>query len=410
MATISLLEAFNEFQDIKGIDKETLMELLDEIFKGVLEKKYGDASNFYFAVNPETGDIELWRNRIIVPDGELEDPNTQIELKDALRIEPDFMIGEEVTEPYGIENFSRREIQTILQMMKARITEFENQVTFDKYNDQIGELVVGEVHQVLKNEIIVVDEDGIELVLTKDQMIPGDHYKKGDTIRASIYKIENRAGSPYIYLSRTSIEFLARLMEQEVPEIADGLITIRKIARIPGVRAKVAVESYDDRIDPVGACVGVKGSRIFPVIQELRNENIDVINFSNNPKLFIQRALAPAKITDIQLEGDKAIVIVKPDQISFAIGKNGQNIELASRITGYDIEVYRELEEGEEEDIDIQEFSDVIDQWIINQLKAIGCDTAKKVLSYSVKDLADLADFEEETVEEIQKIIRAEFE
>ncbi|HOY91154.1 MAG TPA: NusA N-terminal domain-containing protein, partial [Bacteroidales bacterium] len=247
MATISLLEAFNEFQDIKGIDKETLMELLDEIFKGVLEKKYGDASNFYFAVNPETGDIELWRNRIIVPDGELEDPNTQIELKDALRIEPDFMIGEEVTEPYGIENFSRREIQTILQMMKARITEFENQVTFDKYNDQIGELVVGEVHQVLKNEIIVVDEDGIELVLTKDQMIPGDHYKKGDTIRASIYKIENRAGSPYIYLSRTSTEFLARLMEQEVPEIADGLITIRKIARIPGVRAKVAVESYDDR-------------------------------------------------------------------------------------------------------------------------------------------------------------------
>jgi N utilization substance protein A len=241
-------------------------------------------------------------------------------------------------------------------------------------------------------------------------MIPGDHYKKGDTIRASIYKIENRAGSPYIYLSRTSTEFLARLMEQEVPEIADGLITIRKIARIPGVRAKVAVESYDDRIDPVGACVGVKGSRIFPVIQELRNENIDVINFSNNPKLFIQRALAPAKITDIQLEGDKAIVIVKPDQISFAIGKNGQNIELASRITGYDIEVYRELEEGEEEDIDIQEFSDVIDQWIINQLKAIGCDTAKKVLSYSVKDLADLADFEEETVEEIQKIIRAEFE
>ncbi|HPZ36075.1 MAG TPA: transcription termination factor NusA [Bacteroidales bacterium] len=410
MATISLLEAFNEFQDIKGIDKETLMELLDEIFKGILEKKYGDTSNFYFAVNPETGDIELWRNRVIVPDGKLEDPNTQIELKDALRIEPDFMIGEEVTEPYGIENFSRREIQTILQMMKARITEFENQVTFDKYNDQIGELVVGEVHQVLKNEIIVVDEDGIELILTKDQMIPRDHYKKGDTIRASIYKIENRAGSPYIYLSRTSTEFLAHLMEQEVPEIADGLITIRKIARIPGVRAKVAVESYDDRIDPVGACVGIKGSRIFPVIQELRNENIDVINFSNNPKLFIQRALAPAKITDIQLEDEKAIVIVKPDQISFAIGKNGQNIELASRITGYDIEVYRELEEGEEEDIDIQEFSDVIDQWIINQLKTIGCDTAKKVLSYSVKDLADLADFEEETVEEIQKIIRAEFE
>jgi N utilization substance protein A len=410
MATISLLEAFNEFQDIKGIDKETLMELLDEIFKGILEKKYGDASNFYFAVNPETGDIELWRNRVIVPDGKLEDFNTQIELKDALRIEPDFMIGEEVTEPYGIENFSRREIQTILQMIKARITEFENQVTFDKYNDQIGELVVGEVHQVLKNEIIVVDEDGIELILTKDQMIPRDHYKKGDTIRASIYKIENRAGSPYIYLSRTSTDFLARLMEQEVPEIADGLITIRKIARIPGVRAKVAVESYDDRIDPVGACVGVKGSRIFPVIQELRNENIDVINFSNNPKLFIQRALAPAKLTDIQLEDNKAIVIVKPDLISFAIGKNGQNIELASRITGYDIEVYRELEEGEEEDIDIQEFSDVIDQWIINQLKTIGCDTAKKVLSYSVKDLADLADFEEETVEEIQKIIRAEFE
>ncbi|MDD2593917.1 MAG: transcription termination factor NusA, partial [Bacteroidales bacterium] len=371
MATVSLLEAFNEFQDIKGVDKETLMELLGDIFKDILEKKYGDASNFYFAINPETGDIELWRNRIIVPDGQLEDYNTQIELKDALKIEPDFMIGEEVTEPYGIENFTRREIQTILQMIKQHISEFENQVTFEKYNDQIGELVIGEVHQVLKNEIIVIDEDDIELILTKDQMIPGDHYKKGDTIRATVYKIENRGGTPYIYLSRTSNDFLARLMEQEVPEISDGLITIRKIARIPGVRAKVAVESYDDRIDPVGACVGVKGSRIYPVIQELRNENIDIINFSNNPKVFIQRALAPAKISDIQIEDNKAMVVVKPDQISYAIGKNGQNIELASRITGYDIEVYRELVEGEEEDIDIQEFSDVIDQWIIDQLKAI---------------------------------------
>lgn len=411
MDNINLVETFSEFKEFKNIDRETMMRIIEDVFHSMLTKKYGEDSNFDVIVNIDRGDLEIWHNREIVEDGQVEDPNTQIAFSDAIKIEPDFEVGEEVSEQIFLSDFGRREILSVRQNLVARIMDYEKDNVFKKYKEKVGEVVTGEVYQVWKKEILVLDDEEIELILPKSEQIPSDYFKKGDTIRAVVSKVDMRNSNPVIILSRTSPVFLERLFEQEVPEIYDGLITIKKIVRQPGERAKVAVESYDDRIDPVGACVGMKGSRIHGIVRELRNENIDVINYTTNTSLYIQRALSPAKISSITLdeENHRADVYMKPDQVSLAIGKGGFNIRLAGQLTGYEIDVYRDTD-TDAEDVALEDFSDEIDQWIIDELKNIGCDTAKSVLELDMEELVNRTDLEEETIREVIKILKSEFE
>ncbi len=407
-----LVDSFSEFKEFKNIDRATLMRVLEEVFRNMLKKRYGDDSNFDIIINTDQGDLEIYRNRLIVDDGEVEDENLQISISDARKIEPDYEIGEEAIDQVPMDFFGRRNILAARQTLMTKVLELEKDELFRKYSDRIGEIVTGEVYQIWKKEIMVLDDEGNELILPKNEMIPADFYKKGEALKAIVHEVSMINGSPKIILSRTSPVFLEKLMELEVPEILDGLITIKKIVREPGERAKIAVESYDDRIDPVGACVGMKGSRIHGIVRELRNENIDVINFTTNISLFIQRALNPAKISSITLDetNRKANVFLSPDQVSLAIGKGGFNIRLASRLVGYDIEVYREDAGADDSDIDLDEFADEIDSWIIDELKSIGLDTAKSVLEVSNDDLVNRTELEEETVIEIKKILQAEFE
>lgn len=406
-----MVESFSEFKEFKNIDRSTMMLILEEVFRNMLLKKYGSADNFDIIVNIDKGDLEVWRKSVIVEDGAVTDPNSEIEYSEAIKIEPDFEIGEEVSEPVKMSDFGRREILSIRQNLASKILELEKDSVYKKYQDKVGELITAEVYQVWKKELLAMDDEGIELILPKTEQIPSDFYRKGDTVRAVVDRVEIKNNNPLIILSRTSNAFLERLFEQEVPEVHDGLITIRHIVRAPGERAKVAVESYDDRIDPVGACVGMKGSRIHGIVRELRNENIDVINFTNNPTLYISRALSPAKINSITLDEatKRAEVFLKPDQVSLAIGKGGYNIKLAGSLTGYEIDVYRDTD-LDSEDVDIQEFSDEIEQWIIDQFKAVGLDTAKSILNQSLKDLIKRVDLEEETIAEVIRILKAEFE
>ncbi|NLN74463.1 MAG: transcription termination/antitermination protein NusA [Bacteroidales bacterium] len=408
---INLIESFAEFKEFKNVDRESLMNILQETFKHMLARKYGPEATVEVVVNIDKGDLEIYRYLEIVNDDELEDENTQIALSEAVKSEPDFEVGEEFIEKIGLSHFGRREILALRQNLITKVLEFEKSLVYEKYRDRVGEIVTGEVYQSSRREIIVLDEEGIELSLPRNEQIPSDFYKKGDSIRAVVSRVEMANGKLYINLSRTSPVFLERLFEQEIPEIYDGLITIKNIVRIPGERAKVAVESYDDRIDPVGACVGMKGSRIHGIVRELRNENIDVVNYTTNIKLYITRALNPAKITNIEIdeEKQKAEVTMKADQVSLAIGKGGYNIKLAGRLTEYEIEVYRDSV-VDDEDVDLNEFNDEIDQWIIDVLKSIGCDTAKSVLELPVDELIKLSDLEEETIHEIIRIIQAEFE
>ena len=390
-----------------------MMHILEDVFNAMLTKKYGSDEYFDIIVNIDKGDLEVYHNRIVVNDGEVEDPLREISYSDAIKIEPDFEVGDEVAEVLDIHDFGRREILAIRQNLQTKIMEYEKENIFLKYKDKVGEIITAEVYQVWRKEILIVDEDGIELTLPKAEQIPSDNYKKGDTIRAIVKTVENKNGSPVIVLSRTSEIFLQRLFEMEVPEVYDGLITIRKIVREPGQRAKIAVESYDDRIDPVGACVGMKGSRIHGIVRELRNENIDVINYTTKPDLFITRALSPAKISSIIIDDNKKIaeVYMENDQVSLAIGKGGYNIKLAGKLTGYEIDVYRNAEEAEmEDDVDLKEFVDEIDEWVIDCLRSMGCDTAKAVLAYTPEEIATCADLEIETVQDIIRILQAEFE
>lgn len=411
MEGINLVETFSEFKEFKNIDRETLMRIIEDIFRHMLAKKFGSDENFDIIVNIDKGDLEIWRNREIVEDGSVEDDNLEIQLSEAIKIEPDFEVGEEVSEEMKLLDFGRREILTIRQNLISKIQEYEKDIIYRKYKEKIGEIITGEVYQVWKKEILVLDDEYIELILPKSEQIPSDFYRKGDTIRAVVSKVEMKNATPYIILSRTSSIFLERLFESEVPEVYDGLITIKNIVRVPGERAKIAVESYDDRIDPVGACVGMKGSRIHGIVRELKNENIDVINFTNNPSLYISRALSPAKISSIKIDDDssRAEVYMKPDQVSLAIGKGGYNIKLAGKLTGFEIDVYRDTD-IDSEDVDLQEFSDEIDQWIIDELKNIGCDTAKSVIELEAKELVRRTDLEEETINEVIRILKAEFE
>lgn len=411
MEHINLVETFSEFKEFKNIDRETMMRIIEDIFRHMLAKRFGSDENFDIIVNIDKGDLEIWRNREIVEDNEVEDDNTQIALSEAIKIEPDFEVGEEVSEEIKLADFGRREILTIRQNLISKIQEYEKDNVYKIYKDKIGEIVTGEVYQVWKKEVLILDDDYIELLLPKSEQIPSDYYRKGDNIRAVVSKVDMKNNNPVIILSRTSPIFLERLFEAEVPEVYDGLITIKKIVRVPGERAKISVESYDDRIDPVGACVGMKGSRIHGIVRELKNENIDVINFTSNPSLYITRALSPAKMTSIKIDDEtkRAEVYMKPDQVSLAIGKGGFNIKLAGKLTGYEIDVYRDTD-TEHEDVDIQEFSDEIDQWIIDELKNIGCDTAKSVLDLSIDDLVTRTDLESETINEVVRILKAEFE
>jgi transcription termination/antitermination protein NusA len=411
MDHINLIETFSEFKEFKNIDRETMMRILEDVFRHMLIKKHGSDENFDIIVNIDKGDLEIWRNRTIVEDDAIEDENTQIGYSQAIKIEPDFEVGEEVSEEIKMGDFGRREILTIRQNLISKIQEYEKDNIYKKYKDKIGEMISGEVYQVWKKEILVMDDEYIELTLPKSEQIPSDFYRKGDSLRAVVSKVEMRNNNPVIVLSRTSPVFLERLFESEVPEVFDGLITIKNIVRVPGERAKIAVESYDDRIDPVGACVGMKGSRIHGIVRELKNENIDVINFTSNPSLYISRALSPAKISSIHLDDEtkRAEVYMKPDQVSLAIGKGGYNIKLAGKLTGYEIDVYRDTD-VDSEDVDLQEFSDEIDQWIIDELKSIGCDTAKNVLDIPVNELVTRTDLEEETIREVVRILKSEFE
>ncbi len=408
---INLVETFSEFKEFKNIDRETLMRILEDVFRHMLIKKNGTDENIDIIVNVDKGDLEIWRKRIIVEDGEIEDDNLQIAYSEAIKIEPDFEVGEEVVEPIRLADIGRREILTVRQNLISKVQEYEKDNIYRKYKDRIGDVVTGEVYQVWKNEILVLDDEDLELIMPRSEQIQGDFYRKGDTIRAVVARVDMKKNSPVIILSRTSPLFLERLLEAEVPEIFDGLITIKNIVRVPGERAKIAVESYDDRIDPVGACVGMKGSRIHGIVRELRNENIDVINYTSNSSLYIQRSLSPAKITSISLDEEKkrADVYMKPDQVSLAIGKGGHNIKLAGKLTGYEIDVYRDTD-SDYEDVDLQEFNDEIDQWIIDELKAIGCDTAKSVLELSADELVRRSQLEEETIREVFRILKAEFE
>lgn len=407
-----MIDTFSEFKELKNIDRPTMMSVLEDVFRSLLARKYGSDENFSIIVNIDKGDFEIWRNREVVEDNDLEDPNLQISLSEAKKIDEDYEVGEEVSDEVKLQDFGRRAILALRQHLTTRILDLEKSNVFMKYKDRIGEIVIGEVYQVWKREILILDDDGNELILPKSEQIPSDHFRKGDSLRAVVVRVEMKNNTPYIILSRTSPIFLERLFELEVPEIFDGLITIKKIVRVPGERAKVAVESYDERIDPVGACVGMKGSRIHGIVRELRNENIDVINYTTNLQLFITRALSPAKITTIKLLEDekRAEIHLKPSEVSLAIGKGGLNIRLASQLTGYEIDVYREQDNEDEEDVDLEEFSDEIEAWIIDEFKAIGCDTARSVLKLTVDDLIKRTDLEEETIKDVVSILRAEFE
>ena len=411
--TVSMVDTFKEFKDTKNIDRTTLMSVLEESFRNVIAKIFGSDENFDVIVNPDKGDFEIYRNRIVVADGEVKDQNKEIALSDAIKIEPDYEVGEEVSEKVDFSKFGRRAILNLRQTLASKVLELEHDSLYNKYKDRVGQVIAGEVYQVWKREVLLVDDENNELILPKSEQIPHDVYRKGETVRAVIKEVNNENNNPKIILSRTSNMFLERLLEAEVPEIADGLITIKRIARMPGERAKIAVESYDDRIDPVGACVGVKGSRVHGIVRELCNENIDVVNYTANIKLFIQRALSPAKISSINVdeENKKAEVYLRSEEVSLAIGRGGMNIKLASMLTEYTIDVFRELDESEvDEDIYLDEFSDEIDQWIIDSIKGIGLDTAKAVLNAPRDMLVEKADLEEETVDNVLKILRAEFE
>ena len=410
--TESMIDIFSDFQDNKKIGRTTLVGVLEESFRSVLAKMFGSDENFDVIVNPDKGDLEIYRNRIVVGNDDVNDPNKEISLSDAHKIDSDYEIGEEVSEPINFAKFGRRAILTLRQTLASKVLELEHDSLYNKYKDRVGEIVSGEVYQVWKNEMLIVDDEGNEMFLPKGEQIPRDFFRKGETVRAIVNRVENPNNNPKIYLSRTAPEFLIRLLEGEAPEIADGLITIKKAARIPGERAKIAVESYDERIDPVGACVGVRGSRIHGVVRELRGENIDVINYTPNEQLFVQRALAPAKISNIKLneEEHKAEVFLKPEEVSLAIGRSGMNIKLASMLTGYTIDVYREVNNAPEEDVYLDEFSDVIDQWVIDAIKSIGLDTAKAVLNAPREMLIEKADLEESTVDDVLRILKAEFE
>lgn len=411
MKTLDLSSSFQEFKEFKNIDRETLMRILEEVFRTALAKRFGSDDNFDIIVNIDKGDLEIYRNRRIVEDGQLTDDKREIEYSDAIKIESDFEVGEDLSEPVPMSEFGRREILAIHQNLVGKIQDYEKSLIFQKYKDRVGEIIIGEVYQPWNKEVLVLDEEKIELVLPKSEQIPSDHFRKGDTIRAIVLKVELKNNTPVIVLSRTSPIFLERLLEAEVPEIYDGLITIRNIVRVPGERAKVAVESYDDRIDPVGSCVGVKGNRIHGIVRELRNENIDIINYTNRPDLMITRALSPAKISKILIheENKTAEVYMEPAEVSLAIGKGGHNIKLASKLCGYEIEVYRNTDE-DLDDVDLKEFADEIDQWIIDELIKIGCDTAKSVLQLSKEELINRTDLEEETIDHVLEVLNAEFD
>lgn len=410
---MNLVDTFSEFKAGKNIDRPTMVRVLEDVFRTLIRKKFGSDENFDVIVNTTKGDLELWRVREIVPDGEVTDDRSQISISEALSIDEDYEIGEECYEQLHLEDFGRRAIMAARQTLISRIMELEKDDVYRRYNERVGEIVLGEVHQILKKEILIIDDaTNNELVLPRVEMIKGDFFRKGDMVKGVIRKVEMKNNNPVVIVSRTDSIFLEKLMEQEVPEIEDGLITIKKIVRIPGERAKVAVESYDDRIDPVGACVGMKGSRIHGIVRELRNENIDIVNYTNNETLYIQRALTPAKVTSINLDSEmkRADVYLEPDQVSLAIGKGGTNIKLASKLTEYEIDVYRNANEVEIDDVDLEEFSDEIDGWVISALKGIGCDTARSVLDLSKRELIRRTDLEEETVDMVLKVLEAEFE
>ncbi len=410
---MNLVESFSEFKAGKNIDRPTMVRVLEDVFRTLIRKKYGSDENFDVIVNTQNGDLEMWRVREIVPDGEVADEASQISNSEALSIDEDYEVGEECYEQLFLEDFGRRSIMAARQTLISRIMDLEKDEIYKRYMDRVGEIVLGEISQILKREMLVIDDvTGNELVLPRNEMIRGDFFRKGDMVRAVIKRVEMRNNSPSILLSRTDSIFLEKLLEQEVPEIEDGLITVKKIVRIPGERAKVAVESYDDRIDPVGACVGMKGSRIHGIVRELKNENIDIVNYTANNILFIQRSLTPAKVSNIQLDDEKmkAAVFLKPDQVSMAIGKGGSNIKLASKLTGYEIDVYRENDELEIEDVDLDEFSDEIEEWIIDAFKNIGCDTARSVLDLSMEELIRRTDLEEETIKDVITVLESEFE
>ena len=411
--TASMIDTFREFKETKNIDRTPLVSVLEESFRNVLARIFGSDENFDVIVNPDKGDFEIYRNRVVVADGEVEDENKEITLTEARKIEPDYEVGEDVSEKVDFNKFGRRAILTLRQTLASKILELEHDSLYNKYKDRVGQVISGEVYQVWKREVLIVDDENNELMLPKTEQIPGDMYRKGETVRAVILRVDNDNNNPKIILSRTAPIFLQRLLEAEVPEIADGLVAIRRIARLPGERAKIAVESFDERIDPVGACVGVKGSRVHGIVRELCNENLDVINYSSNTKLFIQRALAPANITSVNIdeENKKAEVFLKPEEVSLAIGRGGMNIKLASMLTEYTIDVFREVDENEaDEDIYLDEFSDEIDQWVIDAIKGIGYDTAKQVLNAPRDMIVEKADLEEETVDNVLKVLRAEFE
>ena len=410
---MNLVDSFAEFKAGKNVDRPTMVRVLEDVFRTLIKKKYGSDENFDVIVNTQSGDLELWRVREIVPDGEVTDEQSQIAVSEAQSIEADYEVGEECYEQLTIEAFGRRAVMAARQTLISRIMELEKDEIYKRYSDRIGEIVLGEVHQILKRELLIIDDaTGNELILPRNEMIRGDFFRKGDMVKGTIKNVEMKNNNPVVIMSRTDSTFLEKLMAQEVPEIEDGLITIKKIVRIPGERAKVAVESYDDRIDPVGACVGMKGSRIHGIVRELKNENIDIVNYTNNNILFIQRALTPAKITSIDINEERkaASVFLKQDQVSLAIGKGGSNIKLASKLTGYEIDVYRETDDPDMEDVDLDEFTDEIEEWVIDQFKGIGCDTARSVLDLSKDELIRRTDLEEETIDNVLGVLRAEFD
>ncbi|SUZ57239.1 uncharacterized protein METZ01_LOCUS10093 [marine metagenome] len=408
MENLALIESFSEFKDEKFIDRVTLMSILEEVFRNTLKRKYGDDDNFDIIINPDKGDLEIWRNRIVVEDDSVEDENQEISLSEARKIEPDFEVGEDVSEEVKLIDLGRRTVLALRQNLVSRINEHDNGIIYKQFIDLIGEIYTAEVHHIRHNVVILLDDEGNELIMPKDRQIPSDFYRKGDSIRGIIESVELKGNKPSIVMSRTSPKFLEKLFEQDIPEVFDGLISVKKVVRIPGEKAKVAVDSYDDRIDPVGACVGMKGSRIHGIVRELGNENIDVINYTNNVQLLITRALSPAKISSLKInEENKTVeVFMDPEQVSKAIGKGGFNIRLAGQLTGYEIDVYRE---GAEEDVELTEFSDEIEDWILEELKKAGLDTAKSVLEQDVEDLIKRTDLEEETILEIRKVLSAEF-